>query len=128
MGSETELTMRLGQQGHKAWHVRGAVVEHFVRKEQLKKAWAVQRAILFGRGQYRLFSPEEASNAKSWAGVPRYLFRRMFKQAILLTAARIRFEEEALFRAHWRLNFLRGKAMEARAKNGNRFGERMIQP
>jgi glycosyltransferase involved in cell wall biosynthesis len=31
MGSETELLQRLKRQGHKAWHVQEAVIEHFIR-------------------------------------------------------------------------------------------------
>src|SRR5271169_1127428 len=50
MGSETELLLRLDRQGHKAWHVASAVVEHLIRKEQLEKRWIWQRAIRFGRG------------------------------------------------------------------------------
>ena len=52
MGSETELLLRLSRQGHKAWHVQGAVVEHLVRKEQLNKAWILQRAIGYRHGWY----------------------------------------------------------------------------
>src|SRR5208337_3538308 len=53
MGSETELVRGLGRQGHKAWHVRDAVVEHFVRKDQMDKSWVLGRAIRFGRGRCR---------------------------------------------------------------------------
>ena len=37
MGSETELVLRLSRHGHKAWHVHGARVEHFIRQGQLER-------------------------------------------------------------------------------------------
>ena len=109
MGSETELLVRLSRAGHKAWHVRGAVVEHFVRGEQLKQDWVLQRAIRWGRGRYRM-SP----NVKTWLGVPRHLFRDIPKEGILMAAALVSFRRDALFRSRWRLNILRGIASEAR--------------
>jgi hypothetical protein len=109
MGSETELLLRLTRQGHKAWHVPTAVVEHFVRKEQLSKAWILERAIRWGRGLHRM-SP----NVRSWMGIPRHLFRDMPKEGLLMAAAWATFRQEALFRARWRFNILLGKAIEAR--------------
>ncbi len=114
MGSETELVVRLGRQGQKAWHVPGAVVEHFVRKEQLNKAWVLQRAIYFGRGQYRLFRADEDSKRMVWMDVPLYLFRAMFKQAVLASVAGVFFWQKGMLRRRWKFNFLRGQATEAR--------------
>jgi glycosyltransferase involved in cell wall biosynthesis len=118
MGSERELLLRLTGQGHKAWYVRGAVVEHFVRADQLDKTWILQRAVRFGRGIHRL-SP----NPKLWLGFPRHLFRDIPKEVLRMAAARVLFREESLFRARWRFNFLRGEAMEA----GNLARERRAQ-
>jgi glycosyltransferase involved in cell wall biosynthesis len=109
MGSETELVLRLTRQGHRAWHVHGAVVEHLVREEQLKKRWILQRAIRFGRGMHRL-----VPNKKLWIGIPRHLFRDLPKEGLLMAAAWVTLRREALFRSHWRFNFLRGQAIEAR--------------
>jgi glycosyltransferase involved in cell wall biosynthesis len=109
MGSETELLLRLSRQGHRGWHVPKAVVEHFVREEQLKKAWILQRAIRFGRGQYRLSPPP-----KLWIGIPRHLFRDIPKEGLRLVAARLALRKEALFRSRWRFNYLLGLAIEAR--------------
>jgi glycosyltransferase involved in cell wall biosynthesis len=114
MGSETELVLRLASQGRKAWHVQSAVVEHFIRAEQLKKDWVLERAIRFGRGQYRLYNADGRNATLRWRGVPLYLFRKMLKQAALMTAGWIAFQHETLFRAHWRLNVFRGEAHEAR--------------
>jgi glycosyltransferase involved in cell wall biosynthesis len=114
MGSETELVLRLGRKGHQAWHVADAVVEHFIREKQLNKAWVLQRAIRYGRGQYRLSPAEEVNHRKLWMGIPRHLFRDIPKEAVLMAAEWISLRQEALFRRHWRFNFLRGQAIEAR--------------
>lgn len=109
MGSETELILRLNRQGHGAWHVPGAVVEHFVRKEQLSQSWVLQRAIRWGRGRQRM-----SQDVKLWFGMPRHLFRDIPKEAFVMAAAWVSFRPEALLRSRWRLNILRGKAIEAR--------------
>ena len=109
MGSETEMLLRLGRQGHKAWHVQGAVVEHFVRKEQLSKAWILQRAIRYGRGWYRM-----APAMKLWIGLPRNLFVDIPREGLFMFAAFVLCQQRALLRSRWRLNYLRGQAIEAR--------------
>ena len=114
VGGETELLLQLGRQGFKAWHVQSAVVAHFIRKEQLAKSWVFARAIQFGRGQYRLSSAESASNTRSWLGTPRYLLRRIIGEGMRMVKAGVLLRQEALFRAHWRFNFFRGQAAEAR--------------
>jgi glycosyltransferase involved in cell wall biosynthesis len=113
MGSETELLLRLGRQGHLAWHVPSAVVEHFIRQEQLTMQWVLRRAIRFGRGQYRLYGPAEPEK-KSWMGVPRYLLRKQCKQCALIFWSSLFFRKEAFFRARWRFNFFKGQLIEAR--------------
>ena len=45
MGSETEILLRLSRQGHRAWFIKEAIVEHFVRKEQLQESWVLRRAV-----------------------------------------------------------------------------------
>ncbi len=109
MGSETEMLLRLSRQGHKAWHVQGAVVEHFVRKEQLNKAWILQRAIRYGRGWYRM-----APASKLWIGMPRHLFVDIPREGLFMCAACVLFKQRALIRSRWRFNYLRGQAIEAR--------------
>ena len=109
MGSETELILRLGQQGHRAWYVQGAIVEHFIRKEQLRREWVLGRAIRWGRGGHRL-----DPRGKLWGSIPRHLFRDLPKEGLRMAIAWITFQDEALFRAHWRFNWLIGKAIEAR--------------
>jgi L-malate glycosyltransferase len=114
MGSESELVARLARQEHEAWYVGGAVVEHFIRQAQLKKAWVMQRAIRYGRGQYRLSFAEKDKSRRLLMGMPRYLRREIYEEGLLLTKACVSFREEDFFRSRWRLNFLRGKVIEAR--------------
>jgi len=114
MGGETRLLLQLNQQGHRAWHVRRAVVEHLIRDEQLKKAWVLERAVRYGRGQYRLFHMDELNTRKLWTGMPPKLFRRMVNAGVRLVKALISFRQESVFRALWGLNYFRGQLMEAR--------------
>jgi GT2 family glycosyltransferase len=109
MGSETELVQRLSRQGHRAWHVSSAIVEHLVRKEQMEQSWVLQRGIRCGRGRHRLSPP-----VRSWRGIPLHLIRDVPKEAISVALAWALLRHEALFRARWRLNILLGKYVEAR--------------
>ena len=112
MGSETEMVLRLGRLGHKAWHVESAIVEHYIREEQLHKDWVMKRGVRFGRGQYRLYST--ANPETRLPPVPLTLWRKMLKQAALMGLARMTFQEEMYFRANWRLSCFLGEAREAR--------------
>ena len=114
MGSETEMVLRLGRQGHKAWHVQSAVVEHYIRREQVQQDWVWKRAIRFGRGQYRLYRGGAGAETRSSFAVALYFLRKMSKQAALMVAGWLCFRKETVFRAHWRLNCFWGEAMEAR--------------
>ncbi len=114
MGSETEFVRRLLSHGHRAWHVREAVVEHFVRKSQMTQESVLHRAVRFGRGQYRLSPAGQATATKHWRGVPRYLYRQMLGHVARLLAATLRFDGDAVFHARWNLNYVRGQILEAR--------------
>ena len=128
MGSETEFTLRLEQQGHKAWFAPSAIVEHYIRKSQLTKSWVMQRAVRFGRGQYRLCFAEEAKTRKLLLGMPRYLFREIYNEGLLFAKAWLSRRHEDLFRSRWRLNFLRGKAIEARILVRELYGQEQSSP
>ncbi len=110
MGSETELILRLSSQGHKAWHVSGAIVEHLIRKEQFEKAWVMGRAINYGRGQFRL-----RPDANLWGDVPRHLYRDVPREAFLVAAKWVAFRDRALLKSRWQFNYLVGRAIESRA-------------
>jgi glycosyltransferase involved in cell wall biosynthesis len=120
MGSETELLQRLERQGHTAWHVPSAIVEHFIRAEQLTKEWVLQRAIRYGRGKYRLSSRTEVSGAGRSVPTRLLLNRRLLKEGLIIAAASILFRQETLFRGLWRFNYWRGQAAEARILSRNR--------
>jgi glycosyltransferase involved in cell wall biosynthesis len=109
MGSESELLMRLHRQGHKAWYVQHAAVEHFVRKEQLNVAWVMQRMTRHGRGHQR-----RNPNANLWWGMPRRIYRAFPREIAIMALARAIFSEKLLFRARVRFNFMLGTAIESR--------------
>jgi len=115
MGSETELLLRLSSQGQYAWYVAGAVVEHLIREEQLRKAWVFERAVRYGRGFYRLSHADETFKGKLWMSVPRHFFRDIPKEGAFAILARACWKKDASFRSRWKFNFLRGQAIEARA-------------
>jgi glycosyltransferase involved in cell wall biosynthesis len=134
MGSETELLLRLGRQGYRAWYVPDATVEHLIRKDQIKKPWVFKRAIRYGRGFYRLFYSDETFKGRLWMGVPRHLFRDIPKEGILVLWAWASGKQEALFRSRWDFNFLRGQAIAARANlrsqpmSGNSSPQKRVIP
>jgi GT2 family glycosyltransferase len=114
MGSETELVQRLGLMGHKAWYAPDAVVEHFIRKEQLNKVWVLERAIRYGRGKLRLSQAAGTTGGKQWMGISLRFFRQLLRECLVMTASWISFRQESLFRSQWRLNYWRGQLTEAR--------------
>jgi len=119
MGSETELVVRLGQQGHKAWHVQDAVVEHFIRQYQMDKSWVLGRATRFGRGRFRIWEPDTVFSC--WRGMPLYLFPKLFKKGIKTVKAWLSFNERAVLTARWEFNFFWGHIIEARAIRRKRY-------
>jgi len=121
MGSETELVKRLEIEGHKAWYVTGAVVEHFISEFHMNKSWVMKRAIRYGRGQYRLLHKGESINRKTWIGIPRSLFRQIIMHGIDIAITWMSFKEEKLFRSRWRFNYQLGQLIEARVIFRERF-------
>jgi L-malate glycosyltransferase len=113
MGSETELVRRLLRQGHQAWYVREAVVEHFIRKSQMNQRWVLRRAQRFGRGQYRLSRATESAPQRTWRGIPRYLYRKLLGEIGRTLLAAASMDGDRLFRARWSLNYIRGQMVEA---------------
>jgi hypothetical protein len=116
MGSESELTGKLGISGHKAFFVPQAVVEHFVRKNQLATGWVMKRAFRYGRGFFRLFRTsllDERCSARLM-GVPRTLLRETKEACMELGKAMVHLKWEGVFRASYDINFLRGQIVEAK--------------
>ncbi len=114
MGSETELVLRLARQGHSAWYAPAAVVEHFIRAEQLRKDWVLRRAIRYGRGKYRLACNPEAREASAQVPRRRFLVKKIAKEGLIIAAASVSVRSEKVFQARWRLNYWRGQLAEAR--------------
>lgn len=113
MGSETEFVLRLQRDGVAAWWVESAVVEHYVRSEQIRARWLLGRAIRAGRGSRRM--PRllgTASPGAEYPSVVRSLVRlgRWSAQAplTLLTCDRQRVME-----AWWALSYVTGYTLEA---------------
>lgn len=108
MGSETEILLRLSREGHRAWHIKRAPVEHFIRKEQLQKPWILKRAFRYGRGWYRL-----APDTELLLKIPRRLFRQIPREVLVMIKAFVLLRPDAILRARWQFHYLCGQAREA---------------
>jgi glycosyltransferase involved in cell wall biosynthesis len=113
MGSETELVQRLARQGHKAWHVEGAVVDHFIREYQMEKSWLLSRAIRHGRGQFRLSQSEQPAALPRWPALTAYVVPRMCRRIVRMVGAWLTSNQRELFTAHQELNYNWGLMIEA---------------
>lgn len=74
LGSDTELTLRVHEAGHKVWFCRDARVQHIILPPQLTRSWLWTRAMAFGRGDVqkaRRANPNAGKVARLF-GVPRY--------------------------------------------------------
>jgi glycosyltransferase involved in cell wall biosynthesis len=110
MGSETQLTRRLGDAGHQAWHCRGARVAHHIRPNQMTSEWILERAVRFGRGRYRQECPGKVAE---WFGVPRWMYSRFALELLGLARARLRRDRDGAFLRRWEIACLRGYMAEA---------------
>jgi glycosyltransferase involved in cell wall biosynthesis len=113
MGSETDFTTRLAEDGYKAWFCRRAVVHHFVRSSQFDRAWLLGRAVRFGRGMYRRQLRSTPAPGPLAFGVPRYLVRMIIAQAFRVGLAALQTPARR-FTQEWELRYLIGCAIEAR--------------
>lgn len=116
MGGESELMMRLESVGHKAWFVSRALVGHFVRRDQLKTSWVLARAYRYGRGDFRLFHMRHLDDhfVERRMDIPDILINELIGACGELLKTMFSFSWEAVFRACYHFNFLRGRTMEAR--------------
>jgi glycosyltransferase involved in cell wall biosynthesis len=113
MGSETELLERLSRQGHKAWHVGAAVVEHLIQESQMDQRWVLSRAIRFGRGIFRLRIAEDPTAFPYFLRMPLRNYIRLFKPGVRIAKSWLSSDEQALLVARWKFNYLLGIAIEA---------------
>jgi len=123
MGSETEFVLRLSRQGHQCWHAVRAVVEHFIRSEQLRKEWVFRRAIRFGRGMFRLYGTSEFKRY-GWFGIAvSRVFRYMPVQLVFMLKGWVTCSDQVCFRAHWFFNYFKGEVIEAYSMSQSRNAE-----
>jgi glycosyltransferase involved in cell wall biosynthesis len=121
MGSETELLMRLSRQGHKGWYVRDAIVEHFIRKNQIDKSWVLGRAIRFGRGRFRISQNAAAKEVSNPFGIPLPLISNLSRKVVKRALTTLSFNDRTRFTAHWNYNYVLGHIIEARLSRRDRY-------
>lgn len=127
MGGETELVSRLQQQGCKSWHVKDAVVEHFIRGCQVERPWLLSRATRFGRGQYRL---ARWKGTPGFPGLPLMAFyagRRMCRRLFRMALARLKSNQQELFLARLEYNYNWGLLFEAFRMSRERLPKREVR-
>ncbi len=112
MGSETELVERLGRQGYKAWHVQDAVVEHFIRANQMVKSWVLRRAVRYGRGSFRRLRAADPAVYPYSLGMPLCLSMKVCRPALRMAKAWVSSNEQKLFSARWDFNYFIGYIIE----------------
>jgi L-malate glycosyltransferase len=115
MAGETELILRLAQDGHKVWCCESAIVEHLVPSAHVTTGWILKRAERWGRARARLDAQHSRVDAPMVFGVPRWSFRAAAQRAANVAFAVLRFDRAALLHARWELQELRGSVAERRA-------------
>jgi glycosyltransferase involved in cell wall biosynthesis len=117
MGSEADLLRRLAQDGFQAWHCRNAVVQHIIRSFQMREEWVLARAVRYGRGQYRMWAKNLPKQPLSLLGIPVSLLARIAIQGCRIVRAKWNGNPERVFKERWQLNYLTGRAIEARLQS-----------
>ena len=122
MGSETEFTVRMAQNGHAAWFVADAVVEHMIRSFQMDRQWVLSRAARYGRCIYRRDRQQEHDRVALMWGMPRWLIREAVAQAFSLLLAKVTADDRRIFEASWHLRYSLGYLAEARSDKDGHAG------
>ncbi|MFD2367910.1 glycosyltransferase [Pseudoduganella sp. GCM10020061] len=112
MGSETEFTRRLGQQGYHAWFCEAARVTHHIRPSQLRREWLLGRVYRFGRGARRQEQPPEEAIPQLF-GVPRWMLAKYASELARRLGATLMRRHEQAFAHAWELAWLRGYFVQA---------------
>jgi L-malate glycosyltransferase len=120
MGDETEFNLRLSKAGYKAWHCSKAIVHHIIRSNQMTEAWVLNRAISFGRAQFRRESKESPAARASLLGIPWSLLLQIWAQNIRVRRARLSGNAKKVFQEGWQLKYLMGRASQAREMYASR--------
>jgi hypothetical protein len=127
MGSETELTIRLGKAGFESWHCKEAVVEHMVRKFQMTRGWILRRAVKSGRGSYCLINQHESASRRKYLGIPECLIHAMTKKVLGMGLATMKGDSAKLFERRFAFNYILGQMIQARLIHKARRSDRAIQ-
>lgn len=110
MGSETQLTRRLADAGHRSWFCPAARVRHHIRAGQLHAGSILQRAHRFGRGKFRQDPP---GRYPTLARVPRWMWSRFAIELTGALRAWRRRDHDRLFLHRWEMHYLSGYLYEA---------------
>lgn len=110
MGSETRLNLEMHAAGNPSWFCPQARVAHIIRVQQVRRAWILRRAMLFGRGQCRLAT---LAPSVELLGVPRWMLGRYVRDSFGAVRAWLRRDHADLFLRQWERAWLRGFFHEA---------------
>lgn len=104
MGSETELTRRLDQVGHRNWFSNRIEVGHQIGREQLMRGWLKARARRFGKALLRAEKLQNRESAVSINGLARWRVRQLLSSYAEMMWGRIIRDEEKEYRGLWDAN------------------------
>jgi len=122
MGSETEFTLRMAQNGHASWFVADAEVEHMIRSFQMERLWVLSRASRYGRCIFRRDHQGMRDSVASIAGMPRWMLRDTFRRLVSLLFAKITQNDRRAFEEAWQLRYNWGYLAESRGARRRRNG------
>lgn len=118
MGDEADFLQRIAKAGFTAWHCKGAVVGHIIRKHQMNKRWMLRRARASGQAMYRLdyfqYKQYLEPPPALLLGTPRYIVREILEQSLRFAKAKLVRDSDSAFLEAWRLHSLIGQAMGGR--------------
>jgi len=118
-GDETDLLIRLMEDGCEAWFCSKATVRHIIRPHHLTEEWILQKGAHWARSQLILESRHpEVYDAGPLASPTAELWR--LTPLLVLQAARTLYsgaarEPEHAFRERWKLSLLRGQTQALRS-------------
>jgi glycosyltransferase involved in cell wall biosynthesis len=118
-GDETDLLIRLMQDGCEAWFCSKAVVRHIIRPHHLTEEWILQKGVHWARSQLILESRHpDVYDVGPLASPTSALWR--LGPSLALQAARTLYsgavgEPEHAFRERWKLSLLRGQSQALRS-------------
>ncbi len=117
MGSETEFLLRMAKQGHQAYWVNEAEVEHIIRDHQLTIDWISARAFRYGRARLRNEQVKliQERSVPCIFGVPRWIWRKYIVARLQTLTSRFYSNSAKNAQTIWRYGELRGMIFEAKS-------------